>query len=354
MNHVIISDLHFGVSRVAGTTPASRIALKKYLIDKASSFIETHCQGSNLIILGDLFDGFTVDESDVLEVFILLNNYLETSTGTLFLIGGNHDWNPRGDKTSSFHLLSGILKQRDGVVIVDKGLVCLDKNIYVIPHVANQDIFDIELESALSAIAKLVKFNDEKSFLLLHANCNSPFATHSDHSLNVNLEWIHKFRDAGITLIFAHEHQKKEFDGVVCLGNQFPSSISDCIGNRNKYAHVISGDELKSIKTWQREDSFVECDWQDLADLDGEHQFIRVVGHAESEQAEAVINALATARRTSTAFIISNAVQIGDMAEMDGLSEMNANEIKAFDVLAALLDELTEREQDVVRKLLEV
>jgi predicted DNA binding protein len=40
------------------------------------------------------------------------------------------------------------------------------------------------------------------------------------------------------------------------------------------------------------------------------------------------------------------------MADMDAISEVSAESIKAFDVLAALLNELTEREQEVVRSLL--
>ena len=345
MGYVLLNDLHFGVGRSAGTTPASRLALKKYLIDSAKAFISGHCRDDHLIILGDLFDGFTVDESDVLEVFDLLNHYLCVSSGNLFLVAGNHDWNPRGDKVSSFHLLARIMSsQSTRVTVLDYRLSHIEKGLAAIPHCPNQDLFDLELEAAHREM--------DAGFLLLHANCDSEFATHSDHSLNVNREWIHRFRDKGITLVFAHEHQRREFQGVQVLGNQFPSSIADCLGNTEKFAWRITGSQLEPIQTWHRSGNYLDVNWRELANADLTTPLIRVSGDAASSEAEAVVNALSSARRASSAFVIANAVRVDGMAEMENMAALNADAIRSFDVLAALLEELDEKEREVVKGLL--
>ena len=349
MKYTILNDLHFGASRMAGTTPESRAALKTWMLESNSQFIQTQCTDSDLIVLGDLFDNFTVDERDVLDVYNLLNGFLESSTHNLYLVGGNHDFSAKAEKLSSFHLLSSILSEQyfHRVVVVDKGFVMFNRaDIGVISHVFNQDLFERELGIAFDVMP-------EGSFLLLHANLDNGFAVKADHSLNVDREWIGRFRDKGITCVFAHEHQQKVFESIVVLGNQFPSSIADCLGNTHKCANVIEDGAIRPITTWTAAGSYAEYEWDELADVEEKYQFIRVVGEASASQAEAVINAISTLRRKHNAFVITNAVKIEGMAEMDGLSDLNEDSIKSFNVLEALLAELTDREVATVKEILE-
>ena len=345
MDYVILNDLHIGVKRAAGTTPASRAMLKRALTDFATAFINEHCRNRHLIILGDLFDDFTVDETDMIDAYRILHTFLDVSDGYLFLVAGNHDWKPRGGEMSSFHMLGEILQtQSSRVRVLTDGLAKIDDGIYAIPHMANQDVFDLELEKALGEVSN--------SFLLLHANCDSPFAVHSDHSLNVNRTQLDALRSQGNTLVFAHEHQRREFRGVQVLGNQYPTSIADCLGNHNKYGWGIAGNQMLPIVTWSRAGNYLDVDWRDLADANLDTPFIRVGGSATSGEAEAVIETISRTRRASSAFVIANAVRIDGVAELDELSEMSCETIRSFDVLAALLEELDDREQKVVKGLL--
>jgi UDP-2,3-diacylglucosamine pyrophosphatase LpxH len=349
MSYLVINDTHFGVSRMAGTTPESRAALKKFMLESITSLLNNHGRDDDLIILGDLFDSFTVDERDVLDVYNMLNNHLQSTGTRLYMVGGNHDFSARDQKLSSFHLLSAILKEQYSrrVVVIDKGFDVIDTGIGVVSHVFNQDLFDHELSVALEAM-------QSGSFLLLHANLDNNFATNSDHSLNVDREWIGKFRDKGVTLVFAHEHSWRVLDKIVVLGNQKPSSISDCIGAPTKYAWLIQGGGIKPIQTWEAEGSYMEVNWQELSDVDDNLQFIRVVGEAGASEAEAVINAISALRRKHKAFVISNAVKIEGMVEIDSLSDLNEDAIKSFNVLEALLAELNEREAATVKELMEL
>ena len=79
-----------------------------------------------------------------------------------------------------------------------------------------------------------------------------------------------------------------------------------------------------------------------------------MVGEAVASQAEAVINAISALRRKHKAFVISNAVRIEGMVEMDSLSDLNEDAIKSFNVLEALLAELNEREVATVKELMEL
>ena len=190
--------------------------------------------------------------------------------------------------------------------------------------------------------------------MIVHANYANKFTEHSDHSLNVSREFAAKFVEAGGRILFAHEHQaKKDFDGKVwIMGNQWPSSVADCLGNNFKYAHRLEGSVLSAISTWSVTDpsGYAEMDWQELVDIGV--AFIRITGTATAEQAEAVVEAVAKFRKDSNAYVVSNAVKVDGMQAMDALEEASAESIKAFDVLGALLEGLSEREADILRGLL--
>lgn len=355
MSLTILNDVHLGARRQGGTTPQTQQKLRDYLQDRLSEFLDVH-RGENLVIAGDLFDAFEVDSRDVLACYNAFAGFV-SSGGMLTLVAGNHDWAPRGDKLSSFHFLTALLTSAYSIEVIDKGLSEVASGIWAIPHMPNQDLFDIELDKALRLNPPDISaLTNPLTHLILHANYDNKFTVNSDHSLNVSREKAMAFADAGITLIFAHEHQaKSDLDGKVrVLGNQWPSSIADCLNNEVKYCHALENGELIKSSTWSRADigGYTEMDWRNL-DPDDEtgNGFIRVVGEAAASEAEAVIEAISKYRAKSSAYVVGNAVKVAGMAEMNAMGEVSAESIKSFDVMSALLSELSEKEQEVVKGL---
>lgn len=349
MSLLVISDLHLGCNRRGGTTQASQQALRAYMMDRLNSLLALPYDDA--LIAGDLFDAFDVDNQTVLSAYMSLGIWADRPGRHLYLMAGNHDENPRDTKISSFHLLGSLLRATcpgNVSVIANKGAE-LGDGTWVVPHMANQDAFDLELSKWL---AKAEEFPALRA-LVLHANYANKFAEHADHSLSVSREMAKRFVDAGVTLVFAHEHvAKQDFDGRVwVMGNQFCSSISDCLGNDDKFAHVISHGVISTIPTWSRTgpNGYEEMDWRDLHESDA--KFIRIVGSATAEEAEAVVEAVAKYRAKSEAFVVGNAVVVDGLAAMDALEEASAETIKSFDVMSALLSYLNEEEQVAVRGL---
>ena len=351
---LILNDLHIGASRKAGTTPASQAALSEYIHQNFEALINATDE-DHIVINGDLFDGFEVPGTDLIRTFNVLDRWFMKARQAqhLTLIAGNHDYNPRGDKVSSFHLLAHFLKVRRGMAVdvIDhtRGFSRVADRVWAIPHVANQDLFDIELHKALDAAG-------DGDFLLLHANYNNNFAVEADHSLNVSKEAADLLISAGWTLILGHEHQYRVTPGIVISGNQIPTSVADCLGCGGKYYLTLSGKELQ-LKEWlnlEEDGVFTRIDWHDIQELDADpdYQFIRVEGTATAEEAAEVVDAVARFRAKSEAYVVTNAVKVEGVAAFDELAEMSLEQITAFNVLDALLEELSEEEGKVVKELL--
>jgi 3',5'-cyclic AMP phosphodiesterase CpdA len=344
---IILNDLHLGVKRSSGTTLESQAALKDYLYLSFETFIQNNVD--DLTINGDLFDGFTVDPSDVLRTYMLLFTWLRQHGRRLVLVSGNHDFNPRADKLSSFHMLANLLVHvfEDQVQVVDTrhGLTQIAPRVWAIPSMPNQDLFDMELD-------KTEKVDAE--YLLLHCNVASSFAEHSDHSLNISWERMQRMVPA---LIFGHEHQGRKIGKHTVVGNQWPSSISDCLVHGDaqrdglKWALHLSEDlKISGINTWDALGSYIEVDWRS-ADTAPDVDFIRVTGNATAEEAADVVSAIATLRSRTKAFVVGNAVKVSGVEGMDELAEVSFDQIKSFDVLNALLELLDPKEQEVVKGL---
>lgn len=362
---LLINDIHIGVQRVAGTTPASSFALCQYLIDSLSALLGKH-EDKDVVINGDLFDTFSVPLIWLLGLYHVLRGWLKLTAlnlagyGPKLVIGrGNHDWSKDSSKLSSFDVLCQILKAEfpDRVVVVTEPQ-WLERDIYMIPHMPNQDLFNLALDKALTEIdGNPVR---GPAVLLLHANYDNNFAIDADHSLNVLQEQAKALIAKGWTLVFGHEHQARSALGgdVIITGNQWPSSVADCLNNPGgkKFAHVIKPwlrDDLvfEPVPTWDAAGDFAELDWRDLAGVTADRRFVRVIGDATAEEAPAMLQALAKFRQQSDAFVITNAVKIAGVGDMEEITT-SVEEMKAFDVIGYLLEQLDERQQAVVRALL--
>ncbi|WP_454735447.1 metallophosphoesterase [Cupriavidus necator] len=342
----VLNDVHIGVTRSAGTTPTSAYALRQRIIERFGELLEQQVGNCHLLINGDLFDEYQIPQHDLLKTYMLLTAWLADYEDASLTLGlGNHDLSKDSTKLSSAEFLGHLLERAypDRVQVV-KGSAALRDGMYMISHVPNQDLFDMELEAV----------PEGTTYLFLHANYDNGFAAESDHSLNVSEEQARKLADRGVTLVFGHEHQGKQALGgkVLIVGNQIPSSVADCLGNSEKFMLRITdtGPELEAV--WFAHQDFARVDWEDLASYQGDAMFIRVEGKADAAQAADVVSVISKFRSKSSAFVVTNAVRIGETDVGEDL-KITAEDVRSFDVLGALVDLLTEEEGAVVKSELE-
>lgn len=346
---LILNDVHIGVQRKGGTTPASQEALRTYLFQSLRQLLTT-TEETELVILGDLFDQFEVPPRDWIDTYEILSNWL-SNDNALILVAGNHDYQPRGVQVSSFQMLANVLQRQsdDTIVIGIDEYARIAPGVIALAHCSSQQVFDQKLNEILNLdLASL------PTHLLLHANYDNKFVEHSDHSLNVSLEQAKAFAERGTTLVFAHEHQARNpRKNVIVLGNQWPTSIADCLGNpgNEKCGHILLEGELSKFTTWSATGSFVEVDWLDLNNVPAGAKFVRVTGDVGSAEAGDVITKIAAFRRGSDAFIVSNAVRVDGIVEAEDLPA-TFEVAKKFDVMNYIREHLTEQEMEVVERLI--
>ena len=357
---IILNDLHISVNRVSGTTPQSREDLRSYVFAEFDKLLHT-ADGHDLCILGDLFDGFEVAPRDWLEAYLLLANWCANNPDcTLDLVAGNHDVSLKGSKVSSFETLATVLKQQFDNVDVT-GIDCTSKayldgfQIHVVAHHRNQELFDLTL-------AKVLEDCERGDYVLLHANYDNKFAEQADHSLNVSEAQALEFTKKGVNLAFAHEHQSKveiphgtpaNGGSVVCLGNQIPTSVADCLGNNSKFYWSLDGNGLQKFECWKvgGDNGYQAIDWRDINQGATGAKFIRIVGDAVNAEAAQVIDAIHRFRQKSNAFVITNAVKIEGIADIESLPD-TFEAAKKFDVMEFVYGQLNEAEAEVIRKII--
>lgn len=352
--YTIFNDLHIGVSRKSGVTQQSQEGLRSCVLDQTKSLLNL-AYGGNVILLGDIFNSFEIPARDWIDAYLLLADWCETNkTSTLIVVAGNHDISPRALKVSAFETLGTVLvKQFENVKVIgiDETLT-VDGYIHLVAHHRNQELFDLTLAKVLSACQR-------GSYVLLHANYDNKFAEQADHSLNVSEAQALEFTKKGVDLLFAHEHHhRREIphgtppDGgsVVCLGNQIPTSVSDVLGRADKFYWDLWEEGLRKHKFWESKDNYAELDWRSLPQ-DSPAKFIRVVGDAVNAEAAQVIDAIHRFRQKSHAFVITSAVKIEGIADIESLPD-TFEVAKKFDVMEFVYGQLNEAEAEVIRKII--
>lgn len=353
MKWTVINDLHIGVNRTGGTTAESAAKLRQFALDRYAELLRL---GQRIIINGDMFDAYNIPLSDLLQAYQTTAEWLLSNPGnTVHLIPGNHDLSKNSMNLGSFQLLAHLLVLRfPSMVFYLPGgnWISEGDGIYAISHVANQELFELALSN----------LPDNVKVLLLHCNFDNVFAGQSDHSLNLSREQAKVLTKRGITIVMGHEHQGRTLmnDKVILVGNQFPTSVSDCLvhgdGQKDgrKYALVIDGDDMELVPTWSFKDDvggFREVDWRDLANAPDGPLFIRVSGEASASEAPSVIKAISKFRQNSKAFVITNGVKVEGVAGADELAQ-SVEDIRSVDVLEMLIETLDEAQAACVRKLL--
>lgn len=332
----VINDLHLGAIRSGGTTPQTALKLRHYLLMHYENLLQSIT--TDLLINGDLLDAAVIPMSDLLAAYSSTASWLARGN-KLYLSAGNHDLSRNSMTISSFQFLGQLLEAYypEQVKVINAPTLLEDHNAYVICHLPNQDIFNL----ALAAVPTC-------KYLFIHANYDNYFAIQSDSSLNVSREQAESLPVEHI--IFGHEHQAKTAlaGKVVVVGNQYCSSIADCLGNDQKTMLVITDEGLNFPPTWLAEGSFSRQDWRTLTDTG---DFIRVEGSATSEEAGAVVAAISKFRSQSKALVVTNAVSIDGIDAGD--INMSLEQIQSFSVLGALLELLTPEEGAVVTNLMQ-
>lgn len=353
MNYLIINDLHLAVQRVGGTTPASAQALREYCHAQYQRLINMAKDGDTVIVNGDLTDVYDTPLADALELYAATANWLDANPNNrLVWSQGNHDLSRDSRKMGTVGFVGRLLQSRcpDRFTLVEKPTL-LDNKVYIIPHVVNQALFDLELSRIpLSA-----------EYVLLHCNTDNPFAAEAEHSLNLSVEQARTLVGNGHTLVLGHEHQGRTLLGgkLIIVGNQFPSSISDCLSHGgaqrdgSKYLLRITPEEPLLVQTWNPNVSqgwFQDVNWRDLDKVQDGQGFLRVSGSAQADESATVVKAIAALRTRSEAFVITNAVRVATTDTGD--VEESLESFKSVNVMDWLLETLDPAEQVVVRQMM--
>lgn len=327
----ILNDLHIGVLRSGGTTPATAWNLRQQTLQATRELLDGI--DTDLVINGDLFDSYACPHADLLEAFEIFSQWLERGH-KLWLVMGNHDLSTDSTKLSAAEFFGKILESGCERVQVLRGSGWINAETYAISHVSNQDLFDIELSKVPPC-----------EYLLLHCNYDNKFAAQSDNSLNLTEDTAKALPVQ--TIILGHEHQRRSMlDGKVqIIGNQIPTSVADCLGNKQKVYARLSSD-LELVTCWHSEGDFIELDWQELREVPC--RFVRITGEATAAQAPDVAKAISRYRSVSEALVVTNAVKIAQESG-EGFAQ-DLETLQGFNVLDALLSFFTPEEAAVIKE----
>lgn len=360
MSILVLNDVHAGVRRVGGTTQASAAGLKEYIKFSLFQCLATH-NCNRLLIAGDLFDSFTVETRDVADVLnVLVDGWLNKGKH-ITLQAGNHDDKASGNKMSHFDLLCAALVAAYagqvrvipvGGYTLGDGWMQVADNVIAISHHVDQQAF-------LQTLRALKHLYTPGMWVVVHCNFDNSFAAKTDHSLNIDREMAGWITETGAKLLFAHEHQARVLmDGAVTImGNQWPTSVADCLGNEFKYGHVIETDgTLDRFETWSihGKQGFGLVDWKDLQDsLLSFEGFIRVEGEATAQEASSVMTTISRFRMKSKAFIVSNHVTIDGIAAAEEGEEQITVDNSVFNLMEFVEGHVTPEQFVLFKRLKE-
>jgi len=341
---VVFNDLHIDFIHPGVASPITALALRNYVLEGTQGLLNTVEDDEDVLINGDLFDTRDVPYTDLWETIEIFWAFLKAHPNSkVFAAGGNHDYSKDSTRMSSFQLFCRVMESTfpDQFTAIHEPTALPLHDAYVIPHVQNQDLFNLELEKVPSC-----------GVLYLHCNYDNHFATESDHSLNLSPE---QAAAAPVDhIVLGHEHQRSTAlaGKVMVPGNQIPTSVADCLGNTEKHYLVVSDGRVALFPCWIREEEYVEVDWQNATNLlaDTKYRFIRVTGTAVAAQAAAVPAAVSKLRSSNRhAFVITSSVKI---AGSEGAEALSLEEIKSYNVLEQLLKRLTKAQAAKVTALL--
>ncbi len=354
---LVLNDLHIGVQRSGGTTLNSADELRDFALNQYKRLLRLAPDNAcnKIIINGDLTDVYDVPLAHALELYEATDEFLKEHPGIELVWGlGNHDLSKDSSKLGTVSFIGAILAMLHPQFSVASTPRTVARDTYLIPHVVNQDVFDLEL----------TRVPEGMKFLMLHCNFDNKFACASDHSLDLSREQAKELKKLGLKIVLGHEHQGREILGgsVIVVGNQFPTSIADCLPHGDaqkggtKNALILDHDTggHSYIETWNPDADdgwFAKIGWDELKDVEEEGRgFIRVEGDATQEQSGLVIKAISAFRNRSKSFVVANAVRVEQVEGMELADSLE--DIRSVNVIDLLMEQLDPAQQAVVRALL--
>jgi DNA repair exonuclease SbcCD nuclease subunit len=347
---LVINDIHISPNRTGGTTPVSYATLTEFVHESFEKLLDIPTPDGCVLVNGDIYDGFLIPNAALLRTYNAISARLDSAQiVTFYLARGNHDVSRDSTKLSSFDLLGALLTDAypDQVVVINEPTIISwggGGEAWVVPHAPNQDIFDMWIDQVKA---------QPSPFVFVHANYANGFAAESDHSLNLSQEECVALEASGVSkIIFGHEHQQNTHpNGVLIIGNQVPTSISDCLNNTYKRALQIDGGTISEVRTWEDRGSYFECEWTKLDQIPEDAQFVRVKGEATDEQAAAVLEAISQLRKKHSAFVVTNAVVVNGRA-LDVSAIEAVEQVQQFDVTEFLFDNLSAEQVAYLKPML--
>jgi DNA repair exonuclease SbcCD nuclease subunit len=276
-NLTIFTDPHLGTSRQAHTTRDSSDKLKAELYNQAMDIV--NAAKNPLLCVGDLFDKSFNSESVIAQGYNVASRCWNT-------LAGNHDETNREGTMSSLRLL-----KEQGVPIcaapnlTDPFFDCY-KSIYMVPHHASQEIFEVAMREAAAHAAQ--NRDGLASYLFLHCNYDFDLAV-TDNTLNLSRGLAQELIGSFDYIFIGHEHNGSTDLGgqVVVLGNTHPTSFHD-IGDKFIYHLELETAELTKELVWSEKDLYREIKLgSEIPNLYGV-QFVDVVGTESVADAVAV------------------------------------------------------------------
>lgn len=308
--YTLFTDPHIGTRRAAHTTRDSTKRLTDALYRQAEAIVHN---GQRLICLGDLFDRAFNDEATLVQGYNIASK-------CEFTLAGNHDETNQANSVPSLRALSQM-----GVPVLaapDMSNPCVyewDDGIYVVPHHASQEIFELALEQAANAAAE--NRAGKPAVLMLHCNyALADFMAKDDATLNLPESLAVRLLEHFDLILLGHDHNPRTYlDGrVVILGNTHPTSFSD-ISNKYSYTLQIGDEDLKLEQTliWDANSGHATIRFGDYDALAGLHtglnpEFVDVIGTASPDQAVEVGEFIQEIWSTvPDLYAVRNNVQIG-------------------------------------------
>ncbi len=296
---LVLADIHQGLSRKTGVTPTSLEKFEARKSEMLRGVLQQH-QDKEVIIAGDLFDSHQVPLVSVLQIASVFLEHPKK----VWVIAGNHDLSKNTMRMSSLWFLkewSLLHNTNIDVVFVRREL----GDITLLPHVANQDLFDENIEKAKGSI------------LITHCNYENGFAVDKDHSLNLTKKQARKFD----LVISGHEHNRRKVGNVNMIGSFAPCNVNEAAVD--KFCYVLDGSDL--VEAQRLDYSYAEIPWgqiEKLSEGKADIDFIKVTGEATAAEAPVVLNTLAKFRKNSSAVMIQNAVTVEtlNLGEIEGAS----------------------------------
>jgi len=315
---LLISDPHMGLTRKSGVTADS---LRLFEAMKATALESTmfEHQDKEVVITGDLFNGSLVSQEAVLRV----SQILRTHPKKIWVIAGNHDLSNDKAKMSSLEFLHYLL-EGDNVEVVFKPTVLPTDSgtkIVMVPHLSNQELFN-------AAIASV-----DADILITHCNYENPFAVDKDHSLNLTKEQAKKFK----LVISGHEHNASKRGNVCMLGAFAPCAVNEAATPKQTFILDGASMRLRTLPNQAQDElcSYGEVDWRQVENAPN-REFINVIGEATTEEAPTVLNAIANARRKSSASMIKNSVTVESIS-LGSLEEASFESVDTWEILEKML-----------------